>query len=272
MTNIDLILFYGEKSYCYRDGIGISNLERIIKHECTKRKDDCLVTTSEFLYKIEEVLKNAGRLEQLSRESGCSIFLTPENFAKWDIRKKELTNAGIEVETEKGPVCEFWPDSIGFYFSPESNAFAFPKRMTVDEVHLLPNTCMGALICSEIYDVGIRPIQLNGIKILLNPANNIMYMDDMLKGRTMLLAGMGTDADAFRECGYIVRARNEDETKKFIMDAPSKHSCVKLLQEKGVLLVRCEYENSSGIVNDLPNLRVSNVSYNKEYARLEIEI
>ena len=87
----------------------------------------------------------------------------------WEVRKKEIQNAGAFL-LDEGIRPEEVKDSIGFFFSKDGSIYAFPKTWE-HPIHQIPNTKIAVAVCGEISYLKPEDLQeLQNIDLIYNPS------------------------------------------------------------------------------------------------------
>jgi hypothetical protein len=257
------------------------------------------VMLDEYDLSIEEVNTNLQRISGMAKEKMVDIILAADNKYRqqggefkrisWDIRKEEIKSSGA-VLLDEGITAEEINDSVGYYFEKDGNVYAFPKTWE-HPIHPIPGTKTAVVICGEI--VYLKPEQLEDldINVVYNPSRE--RDDPFLKYRMLGLSNPNmTDEEIHAELvkneTFKKPAEGNDEQKqnyqkwfnkikaiiKEQKNYPSNYvrNVNKTLTRKGITVIRSDGETTSGILNPLSKMEISELEYQQDYARMAISV
>lgn len=121
-------------------------------------------------------------VEKLNKSFDENTIVTTEisNKISWSLLSKELSKKEIIPEIIIEEIDNERVDSIGFFFSSEGLAYAFPKMWEKKPIHKIPNTHIGISICGEINS--LTQGHLKDIEVVYNPSRE---KDDIYMGLRM---------------------------------------------------------------------------------------
>jgi hypothetical protein len=165
--NLDVVFIHYPKS--------VEDMLNKLESASTDENTDTAML-DEYAFNFQEIIDSVKQISQIAKAKNINLVMAPDNTEKtdgqllqieWGQRKRQLQEAGIEVEDIDIP-DDFKPETIGFYFNGAGQVYVFPKVWDIQPVHKIPNTKIGISICGEIGR--IKEQDLDGIDVLYNPS------------------------------------------------------------------------------------------------------
>lgn len=269
------------------------------------------VSLTEYNFKVEEFLSEIEKIRETARQNNVDIILAPDNqFGRnvsWGQIKRELRERGVNIEETEIP-DEYHPETIGIFVDKTGSMYAFPKTWHWKEihrpVHKIPNTKIGVTICGEIWE--IRPEDLEDINILYNPSRE--GDDPMLEFRMRYRYGsksltredvtkillekefyknmMDDSQNDPNSPDYIPEYDSREERERRFNEAVDNYfgkatdpknsmyvgQIEEPLREKGIPVVRTDSVTTTGVLNYLPNAKISGLEYRDGYTRYNLTL
>lgn len=228
----------------------------------------------------------------------------------WGQIKKEFQAQDATIEETTMP-DEHQPETIGVFVDKTGFTYIFPKTWNLKNVHKpvhrIPNTKIGVTICGEIGR--IKPEDLENINILYNPSRE--GDDPYLKFRMLyrygtkpltrekvvgilledayyknLLDDSQYDPQSPDYIPYIREYDSREARERRFNEAVDKHLTAaadpknsmyvkqieEALRERNIPVVRTDDTLTTGVLNQLPNAKISGLEYREGYMRCNLTL
>lgn len=256
-----------------------------------------VVMLDEYDLSIEEVNTNLHKISGMAKDKKVDIILAADytyhkqgdEFRRisWNIIKEEIKSAGA-VLLDEGVTAEEIKDSVGYYFGKDGNIYAFPKTWE-HPIHPIPGTKTAVVICGEIGYLKPEQLEELDINIIYNPSRE--GDDPYLKYRMLGLFNPNmTDeeihAELMKNKTFKKLAEGGDKQKQNYQEWFNKIKAIikeqkdnpslyvrkinETLTRKGIIVIRCDGEKTSGILNPLDGMKIDKLEYQQGYARMTV--
>lgn len=286
--------------------------EMVERIEAAKKEGNIdSVLLGEYDFKVEEVLSQLEKIKGAAKGSNVEIVMAPDNqFGRdvsWGQIKQEFQEHGATIEETAMP-DEHKPETIGVFVDKTGFVYVFPKTWHLEKVHRpvhkIPDTKIGVTICGEIGH--IKPEDLDGINVLYNPSRE--GDDPYLKFR--MLHRHGTEPltrekvvsilmeDTYHKSllddsqydptspDYIPEYDSREAREQKFNEAVDKHvaaaanpknsmyvkEIASALQKRNIPVVRTDGTRTTGVLNQLPDVKIENLEYRDDFVRYNLRL
>jgi len=192
------------------DEMGFPSALKTLEHEVGQASfNPDIIVTSEFSFKLDDILRNIQYVSELAERLGSDVILTPNNWSTGegytDLTQKAIIQMAESVGFTTGDVYDkddFEPQAVSFLFGKNGEKFAVIKSSEEEGgqcVHSIPGRDYGISICYELWKNEIDPTALQGTEIIIHPAKQANFI--YAKARTLYLGG--TPLDEIRKMDEI---------------------------------------------------------------------
>lgn len=255
-----------------------------------------LVMLDEYDLTVEEVNQNITQISQIAQNNGLDIVLAPDNGhaqlpperTPWEKRRNEILTAGA-VLLDEHISAEEVGNSVGYFFGKDGSIFAFPKTWE-HPIHPIPDTKVAVAICGEIGYLTPEMLKDVDADVIYNPSRE--GDDPYLKFRMLgvfnpnmtddeIIAALGddfhkkltegTEEDKANYHNWFLRMKQVIKEEK---GRPSNYvrKIADTLKEKGIVVLRSDGESGAGILNPVPGMKINELKYTEDSARLGFSV
>lgn len=288
----------------------ISQMVELIENITLQGRID-VVLLGEYNFKINEILSQLKTIQQLAQQKGFDLIMAPDNqFGEsfsWGQLKMALQP--YEVQIEQTEISDdIRPETVGVFVGRNGLTFAFPKTWNSGKVHRpvhkIPETNWGVTICGEMHEV--TPSDLDGITIIFNPSRE--GDDPYLKMRMLQRHGQRPlDETAVaeilltephyqtllddslydpRDADYLEELDSRESRERRFNTAvaenlreaanPENSNYIKeideTLSDRNIPVVRCDGIRSTGVLNQLPGMKIADLEYSNGYTKYNLTL